>query len=61
MEVRHGCLEGVVEPAAEIVVTSAGIGLAEECRQLLCNFGVIEEGQCRGFGGREGRGNVVKD
>lgn len=46
-------LEGVVEPAAEVVVTGPGVGLAEERGDLGGDVGVVEK---RGSGGERGIG-----
>lgn len=47
-------LEGVVEPPAEIVVASAGVGLAEEGGDLGGDFWVMEKRVRGRDGGRNG-------
>nr|GMD45991.1 ethylene-responsive transcription factor TINY-like [Ipomoea batatas] len=37
VEIEHGGVEGVVEPAAEVVVASAGVRLEEEVEDLGCD------------------------
>lgn len=54
MEVGFGELEGVVEPAAEVVVAGAGVGLAEEFSDLGGDLGVVEERMGRILGAEEG-------
>lgn len=44
LEVDFGCVEGVVEPAAELVVAGARVGLPEVVGDLGGEFGVGEEG-----------------
>lgn len=44
LEVGIGGLEGVVKPAAEVVVASAGVGLFEEGGDFGGCLGVVEEG-----------------
>lgn len=44
LEVEFGGVEGVVEPAAELVVAGAGVGLPEVVRDLGGEFGIGEEG-----------------
>lgn len=46
-------MEGVVEPAAEVVVAGAGVGAAKEGGDLGGDGGVVEEGKRRVRGGRE--------
>jgi hypothetical protein len=43
LEVRVARLEGVVEPAAEIVVAGSGVWVAEEGGDLGGDFGVMEK------------------
>nr|GMD08085.1 uncharacterized protein LOC109174819 [Ipomoea batatas] len=50
VEIKLGGVEGVVELAAEVVVTSAGVRLAEVVGDFGCDLGVIEEGERRRLG-----------
>lgn len=43
MEFRDAGLEGVVEPAAEVVVAGAGVGFVEEGGDARGDGGVMEE------------------
>lgn len=61
MEFRLRGVEGVVEPAAEVVVAGAGVWLAEEVGDLGSDLGVMEEGECRRLGGGERRRDVGDD
>nr|GMC46855.1 protein SIEVE ELEMENT OCCLUSION B-like [Ipomoea batatas] len=47
VEIELGGVEGVVEPAAEVVVAGAGVRLAEEIGDLGCDLKVMEEGKHR--------------
>nr|GMC94550.1 hypothetical protein Iba_chr05cCG0060 [Ipomoea batatas] len=53
VEIKLGEVEGVVELAAEVVVTGAGVRLAEVVGDFGCDLGVIEEGERRRLGGGE--------
>lgn len=56
LEIRDARLEGVVEPAAEVVVAGAGVGLPEEGGDVGGDVGVVEEIESRvGRGGERGR------
>lgn len=54
LKFRDGRLEGVIEPAAEVVVAGAGVGFPEEGGDAGGDFGVLEEREGRVVGGREG-------
>nr|GMD66518.1 hypothetical protein Iba_chr12cCG15770 [Ipomoea batatas] len=51
--IKLGGVEGVVEPAAEVVVAGAGVQLAEVVGDLGCDLEVMEEGERWRLGGGE--------
>lgn len=57
LEIRDVGLESVVEPAAEVVIAGAGVGVTEEGGDLEVDFGFVEDGE-RGGGGGDGEGGV---